>query len=181
MPQHPGIWEKGQGWFTTPTFSEPEVSPYRRHRPGRSASTSSTRKCFADAAALDSRPACDPSSTGRRGVMGHADMNKLGWTATTRSPGGAARSSTADVVAACLRIRPPLGDKMTGVTCAGTGYRDRPRKAAPATGIPAPRGGQRLVHGRNKGSQAVVRGRPPRQTGCGLELMDSGPGPAGMC
>ena len=58
-------------------------------------------------------------------------LHKLGLDRTDPVAVGAARVSPRDVVAACLPDPATLGDKMTGVTCAGTWVTGTGRDGAP--------------------------------------------------
>jgi saccharopine dehydrogenase (NAD+, L-lysine forming) len=129
----PVIWESGRGWYTTPPFSEPETFSF----PAGIGPVECVNVEHEEVLLI---PRWVPAKrvTFKYGLgdefIGVLDvLHKLGLDKTDPVQVGAASVSPRDVVAACLPDPATLGDKMSGLTCAGTwvtgtGKDGRPRE-----------------------------------------------------
>jgi len=129
----PVIWESGRGWYTTPPFSEPETFNF----PAGIGPVECVNVEHEEVLLI---PRWVPASRvtfkyglGDEFISVLDVLHKLGLDKTDPVPVGAASVSPRDVVAACLPDPATLGDKMTGLTCAGTwvtgaGKDGRPRE-----------------------------------------------------
>ena len=116
------------------------------------------------------------------------------WTAPIRCRAGGVSVSPRDVVAACLPDPATLGDKMTGLTCAGTWVTGTGTDGGPREVYLLPRGGQCLVDGRvrlagrgladggepGRGAGADRRRAPGRARACSAPRRCP-PGPSSTC
>jgi saccharopine dehydrogenase-like NADP-dependent oxidoreductase len=116
----PVIWESGRGWYTTPPFSEPETFTF----PAGIGPVECVNVEHEEVLLI---PRWIPAKrvTFKYGLgdefIGVLDvLHKLGLDKTDPVQVGAASVSPRDVVAACLPDPATLGDKMSGLTCAGT-------------------------------------------------------------
>jgi saccharopine dehydrogenase (NAD+, L-lysine-forming) len=129
----PVIWEKGRGWFTTPPFSEPETF----HFPAGIGPVECVNVEHEEVLLLprwiDARRVTFKYGLGEEFIGVLETLHKLGLDRTDLVDAGGAKVSPRDVVAACLPDPATLGDKMSGLTCAGTwvtgiGKDGRPRE-----------------------------------------------------
>ena len=129
----PVIWEKDRGWFTTPPFSEPEVFTFPAGIGPVECVNVEHEEVLLMPRWLQARRVTFKYGLGEEFIGVLQTLHKLGLDRTDPVAVGAASVSPRDVVAACLPDPATLGDKMTGVTCAGTwvtgtGQDGRPRE-----------------------------------------------------
>jgi saccharopine dehydrogenase (NAD+, L-lysine forming) len=129
----PVIWESERGWYTTPPFSEPETFTF----PAGIGPVECVNVEHEEVLLI---PRWVPASRvtfkyglGDEFIAVLDTLHKLGLDRTDPVQVGAASVSPRDVVAACLPDPASLGDKMSGLTCAGTwvtgtGKDGRPRE-----------------------------------------------------
>ena len=161
----PVIWEKGRGWFTTPPFSEPEVFTFPAGIGPVECVNVEHEEVLLMPRWLKARRVTFKYGLGEEFIGVLQTLHKLGLDRTDPVAVGAARVSPRDVVAACLPDPATLGDQDDRRDLRGhLGDRDRPGRRA-ARGLPAPRRGQRLVHGRVRlpGGGLADRRQPGRR------------------
>jgi saccharopine dehydrogenase-like NADP-dependent oxidoreductase len=127
----PVIWEKDRGWFTTPPFSEPEVFTFPAGIGPVECVNVEHEEVLLMPRWLQARRVTFKYGLGEEFIGVLQTLHKLGLDRTDPVAVGAARVSPRDVVAACLPDPATLGDKMTGVTCAGTWVTGTGRDGAP--------------------------------------------------
>jgi saccharopine dehydrogenase (NAD+, L-lysine-forming) len=111
----PVIWERGRGWFTTEPFSEPEVFTF----PAGIGPVECVNVEHEEVLLMP-RWVQAQRVTFKYVIGVLRTLHKLGLDATDPVRVGAVSVSPRDVVAACLPDPATLGDKMSGLTCAGT-------------------------------------------------------------
>jgi saccharopine dehydrogenase-like NADP-dependent oxidoreductase len=116
----PVIWEAGRGWFTTPPFSEPEVFTFPAGIGPVECVNVEHEEVLLMPRWLQARRVTFKYGLGAEFIGVLQTLHKLGLDRTDPVAVGGARVSPRDVVAACLPDPATLGDKMTGLTCAGT-------------------------------------------------------------
>jgi len=129
----PVIWEKGRGWFTTPPFSEPETFSFPAGIGPVECVNVEHEEVLLMPRWVDARRVTFKYGLGDEFIGVLETLHKLGLDRTDPVSVGGARVSPRDVVAACLPDPATLGDKMSGLTCAGTwvtgtGKDGRPRE-----------------------------------------------------
>jgi saccharopine dehydrogenase (NAD+, L-lysine forming) len=116
----PVIWEKGRGWFTTPPFSEPETFTF----PGGIGPVECVNVEHEEVLLIprwvEAKRVTFKYGLGEEFIGVLKTLHMLGLDSTAPVRVGGADVSPRDVVAACLPDPAGLGDKMTGLTCAGT-------------------------------------------------------------
>jgi saccharopine dehydrogenase (NAD+, L-lysine-forming) len=116
----PVIWEDGRGWYTTPPFSEPEVFTFPAGIGPVECVNVEHEEVLLMPRWLQARRVTFKYGLGEEFIGVLQTLHKLGLDRTDPVSAGGAQVSPRDVVAACLPDPASLGDKMTGVTCAGT-------------------------------------------------------------
>jgi saccharopine dehydrogenase-like NADP-dependent oxidoreductase len=116
----PVIWEDGRGWFTTPPFSEPETFVFPAGIGPVECVNVEHEEVLLMPRWVKARRVTFKYGLGDEFIDDLKTLHKLGLDRTDPVAVGAARVSPRDVVAACLPDPATLGDKMTGLTCAGT-------------------------------------------------------------
>jgi len=129
----PVIWEAGRGWFTTPPFSEPEVFTFPAGIGPVECVNVEHEEVLLMPRWVQAQRITFKYGLGAEFIGVLETLHKLGLDKTDPVQAGGARVSPRDVVAACLPDPASLGDKMTGLTCAGTwvtgtGKDGRPRE-----------------------------------------------------
>jgi saccharopine dehydrogenase (NAD+, L-lysine forming) len=129
----PVIWEKDRGWFTTPPFSEPETFSFPAGIGPVECVNVEHEEVLLMPRWVDARRVTFKYGLGDEFIGVLETLHKLGLDRTDPVSVGGARVSPRDVVAACLPDPATLGDKMSGLTCAGTwvtgtGKDGRPRE-----------------------------------------------------
>ena len=168
----PVIWEKGRGWFTTPPFSEPETFNFPAGIGPVECVNVEHEEVLLLPRWVDAKRVTFKYGLGEEFIGVLETLHKLGLDRTDPVSVGGAQVSPRDVVAACLPDPAELGDKMTGLTCAGTwvtgtGKDGRPREVYLSHVVD---NAQTMA---DYGSQAVVWQTAVNPV-VALELIDSG-------
>ena len=168
----PVIWEKDRGWFTTAPFSEPETFNFPAGIGPVECVNVEHEEVLLMPRWVDARRVTFKYGLGAEFIGVLQTLHKLGLDRTDPVSVGGARVSPRDVVAACLPDPATLGDKMTGLTCAGTwvtgtGKDGRPREVYLSHVVD---NAQTMA---DYGSQAVVWQTAVNPV-VALELIDSG-------
>ncbi len=116
----PVIWEKGRGWFTTPPFSEPEVFNFPAGIGPVECVNVEHEEVLLMPRWVDAQRVTFKYGLGSEFIDVLQTLHKLGLDSVEPVTAGGAEVSPRDVVAACLPDPATLGDRMTGLTCAGT-------------------------------------------------------------
>jgi saccharopine dehydrogenase (NAD+, L-lysine-forming) len=116
----PVIWERDRGWFTTPPFSEPEIFTFPAGIGPVECVNVEHEEVLLMPRWIQARRVTFKYGLGAEFIGVLQALHKLGLDATGPVQVGAASVSPRDVVAACLPDPATLGDRMTGLTCAGT-------------------------------------------------------------
>ena len=129
----PVIWEKDRGWFTTAPFSEPETFNFPAGIGPIECVNVEHEEVLLMPRWVDAKRVTFKYGLGAEFIGVLQTLHKLGLDRTDPVSVSGARVSPRDVVAACLPDPATLGDKMTGLTCAGTwvtgtGKDGRPRE-----------------------------------------------------
>jgi saccharopine dehydrogenase (NAD+, L-lysine-forming) len=116
----PVIWERGQGWFTTEPFSEPEVFTFPAGIGPVECVNVEHEEVLLMPRWVQAQRVTFKYGLGSEFISVLRTLHKLGLDATDPVRVGEVSVSPRDVVAACLPDPATLGDKMSGLTCAGT-------------------------------------------------------------
>jgi saccharopine dehydrogenase-like NADP-dependent oxidoreductase len=116
----PVIWEAGRGWYTTPPFSEPETFTFPAGIGPVECVNVEHEEVLLMPRWITAKRVTFKYGLGAEFIGVLQTLHKLGLDSTTPVTVGGTRVSPRDVVAACLPDPAGLGDKMTGLTCAGT-------------------------------------------------------------
>jgi saccharopine dehydrogenase-like NADP-dependent oxidoreductase len=116
----PVIWERGRGWFTTPPFSEPETFAFPAGIGPVECVNVEHEEVLLIPRWVEAKRVTFKYGLGAEFIGVLETLHKLGLDRTEPVSVGGASVSPRDVVAACLPDPATLGDKMTGLTCAGT-------------------------------------------------------------
>jgi saccharopine dehydrogenase (NAD+, L-lysine-forming) len=117
----PVIWEKDRGWYTTSPFSEPETFTFPAGiGPVECVNVEHEEVVLIPRWVPNAGRVTFKYGLGEEFIGVLQTLHKLGLDRTDPVSAGGARVSPRDVVAACLPDPATLGDKMTGLTCAGT-------------------------------------------------------------
>jgi saccharopine dehydrogenase (NAD+, L-lysine forming) len=168
----PVIWEKDRGWFTTAPFSEPETFNFPAGIGPIECVNVEHEEVLLMPRWVDAKRVTFKYGLGAEFIGVLQTLHKLGLDRTDPVSVGGAPVSPRDVVAACLPDPATLGDKMTGLTCAGTwvtgaGKDGRPREVYLSHVVD---NAQTMA---DYGSQAVVWQTAVNPV-VALELIDSG-------
>jgi saccharopine dehydrogenase (NAD+, L-lysine forming) len=168
----PVIWEKDRGWFTTPPFSEPETFNFPAGIGSVECVNVEHEEVLLMPRWVDAKRVTFKYGLGEEFIGVLQTLHKLGLDRTDPVSVGGAQVSPRDVVAACLPDPAELGDKMSGLTCAGTwvtgaGKDGRPREVYLSHVVD---NAQTMA---DYGSQAVVWQTAVNPV-VALELIDSG-------
>ena len=115
----PVVWEKG-GWHTTPPFSEPKVFAFPAGIGPVECVNVEHEEVLLMPRWIDADRVTFKYGLGAEFIGVLETLHKLGLDRTEPVRAGGVTVSPRDVVAACLPDPATLGEKMTGVTCAGT-------------------------------------------------------------
>jgi saccharopine dehydrogenase (NAD+, L-lysine forming) len=129
----PVIWESGRGWYTTPPFSEPETFTFPAGIGPVECVNVEHEEVLLIPRWVEAKRVTFKYGLGDEFIGVLEVLHKLGLDKTDPVKVGSASVSPRDVVAACLPDPATLGDKMSGLTCAGTwvtgtGKDGRPRE-----------------------------------------------------
>jgi saccharopine dehydrogenase (NAD+, L-lysine-forming) len=127
----PVVWESDKGWFTTPPFSEPEVFTFPAGIGPVECVNVEHEEVLLMPRWVRARRVTFKYGLGAEFIGVLQTLHKLGLDATDPVSVGGAAVSPRDVVAACLPDPASLGDKMTGLTCAGTWVTGTGKDGAP--------------------------------------------------
>ena len=116
----PVIWESGRGWFTTPPFSEPETFSFPAGIGPVECVNVEHEEVLLMPRWVTAQRVTFKYGLGEEFISVLQTLHKLGLDKTDPVSVGGASVSPRDVVAACLPDPATLGDKMSGLTCAGT-------------------------------------------------------------
>jgi len=116
----PVVWERGRGWFTTEPFSEPEVFTFPAGIGPVECVNVEHEEVLLMPRFLEAQRVTFKYGLGTEFIGVLRTLHKLGLDKTDPVRVGSASVSPRDVVAACLPDPAGLGDKMSGLTCAGT-------------------------------------------------------------
>ena len=116
----PVVWERDRGWFTTEPFSEPEVFTFPAGIGPVECVNVEHEEVLLIPRWISARRVTFKYGLGAKFIGVLRTLHKLGLDSTEPVRVGAASVSPRDVVAACLPDPATLGDKMSGLTCAGT-------------------------------------------------------------
>ncbi len=116
----PVIWERDRGWFTTEPFSEPEVFTFPAGIGSVECVNVEHEEVLLMPRWVQAQRVTFKYGLGAEFIGVLRTLHKLGLDSTDPVRVGGASVSPRDVVAACLPDPATLGDKMSGLTCAGT-------------------------------------------------------------
>ena len=116
----PVVWERSRGWFTTAPFSELEVFDFPAGIGPVECVNVEHEEVLLVPRWVDARRVTFKYGLGAEFIAILEMLHRLGLDATTPVRVGDNEVSPRDVVAACLPDPAGLGDRMHGVTCAGT-------------------------------------------------------------
>jgi saccharopine dehydrogenase (NAD+, L-lysine forming) len=116
----PVIWERGTGWNTTPPFSEPEVFFFPAGIGHVECVNVEHEEVLLIPRWVDAQRVTFKYGLGAEFIDVLQALHKTGLDSTEPVQVGGARVSPRDVVAAALPDPATLGDRMHGLTCAGT-------------------------------------------------------------
>ena len=116
----PVIWEADRGWFTTAPFSEPETFVFPAGIGPVECVNVEHEEVLLIPRWVQARRVTFKYGLGEEFISVLQTLHKLGLDSTNPVTVGEATVSPRDVVAACLPDPATLGNKMTGLTCAGT-------------------------------------------------------------
>jgi saccharopine dehydrogenase-like NADP-dependent oxidoreductase len=116
----PVIWEAGRGWFTTEPFSEPETFTFPAGIGPVECVNVEHEEVLLIPRWVPAARVTFKYGLGAEFIGVLQTLHTLGLDATDPVTVGGSSVSPRDVVAACLPDPATLGDKMTGLTCAGT-------------------------------------------------------------
>jgi saccharopine dehydrogenase-like NADP-dependent oxidoreductase len=127
----PVIWEAGRGWFTTAPFSEPEVFTFPAGIGPVECVNVEHEEVLLIPRWIDTRRVTFKYGLGEEFIGVLKTLHKLGLDATAPVSVAGTRVSPRDVVAACLPDPATLGERMSGLTCAGTWVTGTGKDGAP--------------------------------------------------
>ena len=116
----PVVWEKGREWFTTECFSEPETFVFPAGIGPVECVNVEHEEVLLIPRWVDANRVTFKYGLGDEFIGILAAIHKLGLDSTTPIRVGGVEVSPRDVVAARLPDPAQLGDRMSGLTCAGT-------------------------------------------------------------
>jgi saccharopine dehydrogenase-like NADP-dependent oxidoreductase len=116
----PVIWERGKEWFTTAPFSEPETFNFPEGIGPVECVNVEHEEVLLMPRWLDANRVTFKYGLGDEFIQVLSTLHKLGLDSTTPIRVGNVEVSPRDVVAGCLPNPAELGDRMSGLTCAGT-------------------------------------------------------------
>jgi saccharopine dehydrogenase (NAD+, L-lysine-forming) len=127
----PVIWEKGRGWFTTPPFSEPEIFNFPAGIGPVECVNVEHEEVLLMPRWVDAQRVTFKYGLGSEFIDVLQTLHRLGLDSVEPVTAGGVSVSPRDVVAACLPDPATLGDRMTGLTCAGTWVTGKGTDGAP--------------------------------------------------
>jgi saccharopine dehydrogenase (NAD+, L-lysine forming) len=127
----PVIWERGRGWFTTEPFSDPEVFTFPAGIGPVECVNVEHEEVLLMPRWIQAQRVTFKYGLGAEFIGILRTLRQLGLDRTDPVQVGAVSVSPRDVLAACLPDPATLGDKMSGLTCAGTWVTGTGRDGAP--------------------------------------------------
>jgi len=127
----PVVWEKDRGWFTTLPFSEPETFTFPAGIGPVECVNVEHEEVLLMPRWVKAQRVTFKYGLGDEFIDVLKTLHKLGLDGVDPVSVGGASVSPRDVVAACLPDPATLGDKMTGLTCAGTWVTGTGKDGAP--------------------------------------------------
>jgi saccharopine dehydrogenase (NAD+, L-lysine forming) len=116
----PVIWEQERGWYTTEPFSQPEIFTFPEGIGPVECVNVEHEEVVLIPRWVDARRVTFKYGLGAEFIGVLRTLHKLGLDSTAPVRVGGQAVSPRDVIAACLPDPATLGDRMTGLTCAGT-------------------------------------------------------------
>jgi saccharopine dehydrogenase (NAD+, L-lysine-forming) len=116
----PVVWEADRGWYTTPPFSEPETFTFPAGIGPVECVNVEHEEVLLIPRWVTATRVTFKYGLGEEFIGVLQALHKLGLDSTKPVRVGGTEVSPRDVVAACLPDPAELGDRMTGLTCAGT-------------------------------------------------------------
>jgi saccharopine dehydrogenase-like NADP-dependent oxidoreductase len=116
----PVIWERGKEWFTTAPFSEPETFNFPAGIGPVECVNVEHEEVLLMPRWLEANRVTFKYGLGDEFIQVLSTLHKLGLDSITPIRVGNVEVSPRDVVAGCLPNPAELGDRMSGLTCAGT-------------------------------------------------------------
>ncbi len=116
----PVIWQKDRGWYTTEPFSEPEVFDFPEGIGPVECVNVEHEEVLLVPRWIDCNRVTFKYGLGEEFIEVLRTLHKLGLDRTEPVEVRGGHVSPRDVVAACLPDPATLGDRMSGLTCAGT-------------------------------------------------------------
>jgi saccharopine dehydrogenase (NAD+, L-lysine forming) len=127
----PVIWEKERGWFTTAPFSEPETFNFPAGIGAVECVNVEHEEVLLIPRWVDSGRVTFKYGLGDEFIAVLKMLHVLGLDSTSDVSVGNSRVAPRDVVAACLPDPAGIGDRMHGLTCAGTWVKGTGRDGRP--------------------------------------------------
>lgn len=116
----PVVWERERGWYTTAPFSQPETFDFPGGIGPLECVNVEHEEVLLIPRWIDAGRVTFKYGLGEEFIAVLKALHKIGLDSTTPVRLGAVEVAPRDVVAACLPDPATLGEKMAGVTCAGT-------------------------------------------------------------
>src|SRR6202041_3524637 len=116
----PIVWERGKQWYTTEPFSEPETFVFPAGIGPVECVNVEHEEVLLIPRWVDAARVTFKYGLGEEFIGVLKTIHKLGLDSTAPVQVGGAAVSPRDVIAACLPDPARLGDRMSGLTCAGT-------------------------------------------------------------
>jgi saccharopine dehydrogenase-like NADP-dependent oxidoreductase len=116
----PVIWEKARGWFTTVPFSEPETFIFPAGIGPVECVNVEHEEVLLIPRWIDAGRVTFKYGLGDEFIQVLKTLHMLGLDSTSEVSVGSSRVAPRDVVAACLPDPAGIGERMHGLTCAGT-------------------------------------------------------------
>jgi saccharopine dehydrogenase (NAD+, L-lysine-forming) len=116
----PVVWEKERGWFTTAPFSEPETFHFPAGIGPVECVNVEHEEVLLIPRWVEARRVTFKYGLGDAFIEVLKTLHMLGLDSTAEVAVGSTRVAPRDVVAACLPDPAGIGDRMHGLTCAGT-------------------------------------------------------------
>jgi saccharopine dehydrogenase (NAD+, L-lysine forming) len=127
----PIVWEKGRDWFTTEPFSEPETFVFPAGIGPIECVNVEHEEVLLVPRWVDADRVTFKYGLGDEFIGVLKTIHQLGLDSTTPVKVGNVEVSPRDVVAACLPDPAQIGDRTTGLTCAGTWVRGVGKDGSP--------------------------------------------------
>ena len=142
----PVVWEAERGWFTTEPFSEPETFDFPEGIGPVECVNVEHEEVLLIPRWVDCRRVTFKYGLGEEFIDVLKTLRKLGLDSTQPIEVRGVEVAPPDVVAAALPDPATLGNRMRGLTCAGTFIAGHRHRWAAPTDVPLPRPRQRARH-----------------------------------